>query len=117
RVRVRGARRGPARRRARDPREEAVMRFRLLLALVVVAVLATACEVYHGKVYWSGKAPGYLLEKSCAPADVGLGAGAGPSVRILVMTEARAALPRAAIRLRSGSPGAILAYVSNQTAT
>ena len=87
---------------------------RLGFALALVALVA-GCEVYHGKVYWSGQSPGYLLEKSCAPGDVGVGAEASPSVRFLVMTEERAPLPRAAIRLRSGSPGAIVDYVSNST--
>jgi hypothetical protein len=82
---------------------------------LALLVLVGGCEVYHGKLYWTGKSPGYLLEKSCAPADVGLGAEAGPSVRFLVMTEERSPLPRAAIRLRSGSPGAIVDVVSNTT--
>jgi len=76
-----------------------------------VAALA-GCEAYHGKLYWAGKSPGYLLERTCAPADVGV--DAGPSVRITVMTEERSPLPRAAIRLRSGSPGAIVDYVSDR---
>ncbi len=86
------------------------MRLASVPALVVLLALG-GCEVYHGKLYWMGKAPGYLLEKTCASADV----DAGPSVRITVMTEERSPLPRAAIHLRRRDPGVILDYVSNPT--
>ena len=82
-----------------------------LVPLACVLALA-GCEVYHGKLYWAGTSPGYLLDRSCAPADVGV--DAGPSVKITVMTEDRSPVPRAAIRLRSGSPGAIVDYVSDR---
>jgi len=87
-----------------------VRRLALPLAALAAAVLA-GCEVYHGKLYWAGKSPGYLLEHTCAPADVSI--NAGPSVEFTVMTEDRSPLPRAAIRMRSGSPGAMVDYVSN----
>jgi Carboxypeptidase regulatory-like domain len=80
---------------------------------VLALLFAAGCEAYHGKLYWAGKSPGYLLERTCASADVGV--DAGPSVKFTVMTEERSPLPRAAIRLRSGSPGAIVDYVSNRT--
>ena len=82
------------------------------LAALAAGVLA-GCEVYHGRLYWAGKSPGYLLEHACAPADVSI--NAGPSVKFTVMTEDRSPLPRAVIRMRSGSPGAIVDYVSNLT--
>ena len=80
------------------------------LALAVLVVASAGCEVYRGKLYWAGKSPGYLLEKTCATADV----DAEPSVKLIVLTEERSPIPGAAIRLRSGSPGAIVDYVSNR---
>jgi len=82
-----------------------------LLALVASGLaFAAGCEVYGGKLYPAGKAPGYKLEESCESADV----DSTPSVRIEVATEKLVPLPRAGVHLRRHDLGVNLDYVSNE---
>jgi hypothetical protein len=77
------------------------------LAVVVLAVLASGCEVYQGKLYWAGHAPGYLLETQCEPADV----ESRPSVRVEVTDEKGQQLRGASVRF-GRKVGARFAFVT-----
>ena len=78
---------------------------------LVLALFFVGCEVYAGKLYWSGKAPGYQLEKSCEPADV----DSKPSVRVEVTDEQKVPIRGAAVRFASRGVGARLDDVTGAT--
>jgi hypothetical protein len=84
--------------------------FRAGVAVVLALVpLLAGCEVYAGKLYWSGKAPGYRLERSCEPADV----ESHPSVRVEVTDDKkRAPLKGASVRFSRRDVGARFALVT-----
>ncbi|HEY1251891.1 MAG TPA: carboxypeptidase-like regulatory domain-containing protein [Thermoanaerobaculia bacterium] len=81
---------------------------RARLALAAIVALAAGCEVYHGKLYWAGQSPGYLIDMHCEPADV----ESRPSVRVEV-TDDRQQVPLKGASVRfSRKVGARFAFVT-----
>ena len=90
-----------------------LLRGRAFAAAVIVPTLLCGCETFAGKLYWAGKAPGFLAKATCERSEP----ESGSLVQVKVRADEGGALPGVSIQFSRPGSGAKVQYVTDEHGT